>query len=138
MNYSTAIFLISDQARAVLVTYDSEDTSPKTMFKTLDPDIKVDDFVTVPTDTRHNMTVCKVVEVDVEPDLESSTDMKWIIGVVNKADFDQIKSHEGDAIAKIRSAEKTRKRRELRDSLLADVGDSLKALPIYSQAETKE
>jgi len=138
MNYSTAIFLISDQARAVLVTYESEDTAPKTMFKTLDPDIKVDDFVTVPTDTRHNMTVCKVVEVDVEPDLESSTDMKWIIGVVNKADFDQIKSHEGDAIAKIRSAEKTRKRRELRDSLLADVGDSLKALPIYSQAETKE
>ncbi len=138
MNYSTAIFLISDQARAVLVTYESNDDAPKTMFKTLDPNIKVDDFVTVPTETRHKMTVCKVVEVDVEPDLESSADMKWIIGVVNKADFDQIKSHEGDAIAKIRSAEKTRKRRELRDTLLADVGDELKALPIYSQAESAE
>ncbi len=138
MNYSTAIFLISDQARAVNITYDSLDDAPKMMFKTLDPNIKVDDFVTVPTDTRHNMTVCKVVEVDVEPDLESSTEMKWIIGVVNKADFDQIKSHEGDAIAKIRSAEKTRKRRELRDALMADVGEGLKALPIYSQAENTE
>ena len=138
MDYSNAIFLISDQARAVLVTYESDDTAPKTMFKTLDPNIKVDDFVTVPTGTRHKMTVCKVVEVDVEPDLESSTDMKWIIGVVNKADFDQIKSHESDAIAKIRSAEKARKRRELRDALLADVGEELKSLPIYSQAETIE
>ena len=137
MNYSTAIFLISDQVRAVNITYESGDDAPKTMFKTLDQDIKVDDFVTVPTDTRHEMTVCKVVEVDVEPDLESSREMKWIVGVVGTADFDQIKSQEGDAIARIKSAEKTRKRNELRDALLADVGSDLKALPIYSQAEAK-
>lgn len=92
MNYTTAIFLISDQARAVNVTYESDDDAPRTMFKTLDPNIKVDDFVTVPTDTRHHMTVCKVVEVDVEPDLETSKEMKWIVGVVGTADFDQIKS----------------------------------------------
>ena len=138
MNYSTAIFLISDQARAVNVTYEKDEYAPKTMFKTLDPNIKVDDYVTVPTDTRHKMTVCKVVEVDVEPDLESSREMKWIVGVVSTADFDQIKSQEGDAIARIKSAEKTRKRKELRDALLADVGDGLKVLPIYSQAEVIE
>ena len=137
MNYSTAIFLISDQARAVNITYENDDDAPKTMFKTLDPNIKVDDFVTVPTDTRHKMTVCKVVEVDVEPDLESSREMKWIVGVVGTADFDQIKSQEGDAIARIKSAEKTRKRKELRDALLADVGEGITKLPIYSQAEAE-
>ena len=138
MNYSTAIFLISDQARAVNVTYEDEDDAAKTMFKTLDPSIKVDDFVTVPTDTRHKMTVCKVVEVDVEPDLETSRKMEWIVGVVGTVDFNQIKSQEGDAIARIKSAEKTRKRKELRDALLADVGSDLKALPIYSQTEASE
>ncbi len=138
MNYSTAIFLISDQARAVQVTYEDDENASRTMFKTLDPNIKVDDFVTVPTDTRHKMTVCKVVEVDVEPDLETSREMQWIVGVVGTADFDQIKSQEGDAIARIKSAEKTRKRKELREALLADVGDGLKALPIYSQAEAPE
>ncbi len=138
MNYSTAIFLISDQARAVNVTYEKEEDAPKTMFKTLDPNIKVDDYVTVPTDTRHKMTVCKVVEVDVEPDLETSREVKWIVGVVDTVDFDQIKSQEGDAIARIKSAEKTRKRKELRDALLADVGDGLTSLPIYSQAEASE
>ncbi len=137
MNYSTAIFLISDQARAINVTYESGDNAPKTIFKTLDPNIKVDDFVTVPTKTRHHMTVCQVVEVDIDLDLDCSTEMDWIIGTVNRADFEQIKSQEGDAIAKIKSAEKRRKRRELKDALLADVGDGLKALPIYSQAEEK-
>ena len=138
MNYSTAIFLISDQARAVNVTYEKDEDAPKTMFKTLDPNIKVDDYVTVPTDTRHKMTVCKVVEVDVEPDLESSVEMKWIVGTVGTADFDQIKSQEGDAIARIKSAEKTRKRKELRDALLADVGSDLEKLPIYSHAKASE
>lgn len=136
MNYSTAIFLISDQVRAVLATYENEDNAPKTMFKTLDPNIKVDDFVTVPTSTRHKMTVCKVVEVDVEPDLETSREMEWIVGVVGTANFDDIKSQEGDAIARIKSAEKTRKRKELRDALLADVGESITKLPIYSQVDT--
>ncbi len=135
MNYSTAIFLISDQARAINITYEEGDDAPKTMFKTLDPDIKIDDYVAVPTETRHHMTVCKVVEVDVEPDLESGKTMSWVVGVVDRADFDKIKSHEGDAIARIKSAEKTRKRKELRDALLADVGSDLEKLPIYSQAE---
>ncbi len=138
MNYPTAIFLISDQARAINLTYEKDEAAPRTTFKTLDPNIKVDDYVTVPTGTRHKMTVCKVVEVDVEPDLEASREMEWIVGVVSTVDFDQIKSQEGDAIARIKSAEKTRKRKELRDALLADVGDGLKALPIYSQAKASE
>lgn len=135
MNHSMAIFLISDKARAMLVTYEPDQNgrqSERTMYKTLDPTIKVDDYVVVPTDTRHKMTVCKIVEVDVEPDFDSGQDMKWIVGNVSTADFDKIKSQEGDAIVKIKSAEKRRKREELRRDLLADADDGLKKLPIYT------
>lgn len=139
MNYSKAIFLISDEVRAVNVTYEKDETdrpAARTMFKTLNPKIKVDDYVVVPTDTRHHMTVCKVAEVDVEVDLEDSKNMEWIVGVVNRANFQKIKSQEGDAIARIKSAEKRRKREELRKALLDDVGEAeVKALPIYSAKE---
>lgn len=141
MNYTTAIFLISDQARGVLVTYEKDDVGKKadrTFFKTLNPKIKVDDYVVVPTNTRHHMTVCKVVEVDVEPDFNTSKDVEWIIGVVDPANFEDLKAQEADAIAKIKSAEKRRMREELREKLLADVGSDIKALPIYSSGEKSE
>ena len=134
MNYSRAIFLISDDVRAVNVTYEDEDDAPRTMFKTLNQDIKVDDYVVVPTNTRHKMTVCKVVDVDVEPDLESSSELKWVVGVVDRANFEEITRQENDAIDKIKSAEKRRKREELRKALLADAEDEIKALPIYTTA----
>lgn len=77
MNYSTAIFLINKDVRAIAVTYEkidmNQDTTKMkfsapylsggklptgaTVFKTMDPKVKVDDYVTVPTDTRHGMTV---------------------------------------------------------------------------------
>lgn len=137
MNYSTAIFLISDKARAIMATYESYDDAPRTMFKTLDPKIAVDDYVLVPTTTRHHMTVCKVVEVDVEPDFDAADEVQWIIGTVNTKDFNDLKAQEGDAITKIKSAEKRKKREELRKALIADAEDDLKALPIYT-AESKE
>jgi len=139
MNYSRAIFLISDEVRAVDVTYETDSNgtpAPRTTFKTFDTKIKVDSYVVVPTNTRHHMTICKVVAVDVEPDLEATTDMEWIVGVVNPANFNKIKSQEGEAIAKIKSAEKRRLRNELREKLLDDVGEvEIKALPIYSAKE---
>lgn len=134
MNYSKAIFLISDKVRAVAVTYEEGDKAPQTLFKTLNPDIKVDDFVVVETGTRHHMTVCKVVEVDVDLDVDDDVEIKWIIGTVQTADFDSLVQQERDAIAKIKSAEKRRKREELAKSLLADA-EGLKELPIYSKPE---
>ena len=149
MNYSRAIFLISDEVRALNVTYEP-DVPPvnnnrdgikadRVLYKTLDPSIKKGDYVVVPTDTRHKMTVCQVDdEVDVDDvDLESSEEIKWIIGVVNRANFEDIKAQEGDAIAKIKKAEKRAKRAELRKKLLIDAKaeDEIKALPIYTSKE---
>lgn len=132
MNYSTAIFLISDDVRAIAVTYEASENAGTTLFKSLDPSLAVDDFVVVPTNTRHKMTVCKVKEVDVEIDLETPTEMDWIVGRVDRVNFEDIQAQESDAIAKIKSAEKRRKREELRKALLADAGEELKAIPIFT------
>ena len=131
MNYSKAIFLISNEARAILATYETGDTASRTLFKTLDPGIAVGDYVVVETCTRHHMTVCKVVETDVDVDFDDSDEIKWIIGTVRRENFDALKAQEADAIAKIRSAEKRKRRNELREALVADT-EELKALPIYS------
>ena len=132
MNYTTAIFLISDRVRAIGVTYEVAENSPMTLFKTFDKDVKPDDYVVVPTGTRHGMTVCKVKAVDMDVDFESQTPMGWLIGRVSRADADEIERQEQAAIAQIKAAEKNKKRNELRESLLAVAGDGIKALPIYS------
>jgi hypothetical protein len=130
MNYSTAVFLINDKVRAIACTYESAENSPRTIFKTFDQSIKKDDYVIVPTDTRHKMTVCKVVDDAAEPDLESQSKMDWIIGVVDRSDYERVNGQEQAAVDAMKSAEKNRKREELRKSLLADSEGAIKALPI--------
>jgi hypothetical protein len=136
-NYSTAIFLFNNKARAIMAIYEAAPTLPgqptpkKTMYKTLDPDIKVDDFVLVPTDTRHNMTVVKVTDINVEIDLESPTKIAWVIGPIDRQDYEQVLQMEANAINAIKSAQTTKKRKALRETLMADIPvDEIKALPI--------
>lgn len=141
MNLSTAVFLINDNARAIMVTYESHEGAPKTMFKSFDKSIKVDDFVVVPTDTRHKLTVCKVVAVDVDVDFDSSAQVGWLIGKVSLADVNQIKEQEEVAIEAIKAAEKLKKKKELQasmDALLSTTGANLKLLTIGTQDSTEE
>ena|ERR1035437_9731415 len=136
MNLSTAVFLINDNARAIMVTYEVDADNrkaPRTMFKTFDKSIKVDDYVVVPTDTRHNLTVCKVVAVDVDIDFDSPVQVAWIVGRVDVADVTQIKRQEDAAIEAIKAAEKLRKKKELQASmgaLLAEGGGDIKLLSL--------
>ena len=143
MNYTRAIFLISDDVRAIDCAYEADTPNreaERTTFKSLDAKIKVDDYVLVPTDTRHKMTVCQVKAVDVEADVEATADILWIIGVVDRANFEEITRQEGEAIATIKSAEKRRRRDELRKSLLVDAeaADAVKLLPIATALEAEE
>ncbi|MDJ0512780.1 MAG: hypothetical protein QNJ62_04985 [Methyloceanibacter sp.] len=130
MNYSRAIFLISDDVRVIECTYEAEENAPRTAFKSLDASIKEGDYVVVPTKSRHQMTVCKVAATDAEPDLESSKDIDWIVGVVSRANFEEITRQENEAIDRIRAAERRRKKKELRATMLADAEEEIKALPI--------
>lgn len=139
MNFSTAIFLINPNVRAVAVTYEVDTEQKKAtreIFKTFDQAIRPNDYVIVPTDTRHKMTICKVVDVDVEPDLESSTEMQWIIGPIDRADYERTLADEGRAVKLMKDAEKTHKRTELRDKMLAHVDPAaIDALRIAKQSD---
>lgn len=137
MNYSTAIFLINDNVRAVMCAYESKEHAPQTMFKTMDQTIKEGDFVIVQSGTRHGMTVVKVVDTDpeIEPDFESREELKWIIGTIDLEDFEALKSQEDEAITAIKKAEKRKKRADLRKTLMADYEETINELPIAERSE---
>lgn len=128
MNYSTAIFLINNNARAIRASYEEDGVA--TIFKTLDPSIDVDDLVVVETNTRHRFTVCKVVEVDVDIDMENSTKCDWIVASISIEDHKALLVQEAQAVKAIKSAELRNKREALRDAMFKDHQETLKALPI--------
>lgn len=130
MNYTTAVFLINKNVRAVVATYEAEDTAKRTVFKTLDQTLKVGDFAIVPTDTRHKMTVVKIVETDVDIDFDSTTPVAWIMGKIDRTEYDLTLAQEQEAIQVIKSAELRQKRDNLRKAMFADHVETLKALPI--------
>lgn len=155
-NHSTLIFLINEDVRAIAVTYEKIDLSQDTtkmkynpeylsqgrlpkgavVFKTMDPAIKVDDFVIVPTDTRHGMTVCKVVAVDIEIDFSSEQECHWIVGTVDTREFERLRQQEDAMIATVKAAKVNDERNRLRDSLLANLGGSdIKAIPMFKKSE---
>lgn len=135
MNYTTAIFLLNKNVRAVMCNYEPDAPDKKVMFKTLDPNIRVGDFVIVPTKTRHGMTVSKVVEVDVDVDFDSQTLVDWLIEVINRTTHNATVAQEAEAISVIKSAERTRKRNELAAALLVDSKEALTALPITTMSD---
>lgn len=132
MNSSTAIFLINPHARAVNCIYESDANKSQTpyTFKTLDQDIKVGDLVVVPTDTRHNLTVVKVVEVDVDLDIDTPNQIKWVIGKVDLETHNDLLAMETDALAKIKASQLRKKREQLAKDLLDDHRSAIQALPI--------
>lgn len=139
-NYTTAIFLINRDVRAVLCTYEPDvpgapnGTRQRIMFKTLDPTIKAGDYAIVPTDTRHLMTVVRVAEVDVDVDFDSEAKVDWIIGVADRTAYTQTVCQEASAIQAIKQAERWKKRDELRSALLASHEATIRALPIANLA----
>lgn len=133
MNNSTIVLLINDHARAIRATYE-EGHSPG-VFKTLDQTIAKDDLVVAETGTRHGMTVVKVTEVDIDVDFDATADVKWIIQKVDKAAFDDLVAQEKDAIAAVHSAERRRKKEQLRESLFADHQDKISSLALSHVTE---
>ena len=121
MNYTSAVMLINENIRAIHVTYEPEEEgrTPKQRytFKTMDKTIKEGDMVVIPTDTRHNMTVAKVVDTDVEVDFESSIQLKWLIGKVDEAPYQTILDKENEWVTLLKQSEKRRKREEIKKNV---------------------
>lgn len=128
-NYSTLIFLINPKVRAIKAIYepdaagktDETTTSKREIFKTFDSMISVGDMLIVPSDTRLMFTTVKVVEVDVEVELDTHAKVRWVAGTIDLNAYEATKRLEDQAIAKVKSAKANAAREELRRQLLADI-----------------
>lgn len=127
MNYSTAILLINPSCRAIKAIYEPDVTdglrNKRTLFKTFDPSVKVGDIVMVPSTTRHKVTTVKVTDVDVEWDVHTCEEVKWVIGVIDQAEYISLKSQEEAAINQIKESEKTFERNELKKKMFAHMSE---------------
>ena len=131
-NNSTIVFLINDDVRAVNVKYEKGDNAPEYTFKTMDPTIQVGDYVVIPTDSRHNMTVALVSEVDIELDFATDMHIRWIMARVDLTEHEAVLEKEKAAITAVQSAERRKKREELRAALLANSDEQIKSLELSS------
>lgn len=127
MNYSTAIFLVNPDVRAIKVSYEvdahGKGVKPYQTFKSLDPDLCVGEYVVIPTDTRHKMTVARVEEIEDDVDFDSPAQLDWIIDTIRTGAHEEVVRAETAAIEQIKSAEKRAKREELARKLIADNPD---------------
>lgn len=135
MNNSTIVFLINDHVRAILATYEGHDNAKPEVFKTFDPLVAVDDLVVVQSTTRHEMTVVKVKEVDVDFNLDTSETIRWVTQRIDQSAFKDVLAQEAEAIAAVQSAERKRKKDELRKAIFADQEDRIANLQLANHAD---
>lgn len=142
-NFSTKVFLVNEHVRAIVGVYEAEvngivpgtnKPAPRTTYKTLDRTIRVGDLVIVPSGTRHGFTTMKVVETDVDVDFDSHVEMKWVAARFDPSDYDKILREEDELLSVIKSAERRKKKDELRKALIVDQ-EALKTLAISTAGE---
>lgn len=114
MNLTRAIFVVNQNVRGILCKYDPaarEGSANDIVFKSLDPTLKKDDIVIVPTKTRVGFTCVKIVEADVSVDVDTGTDMAWIVGKVDTAANTKLLEDEAVVVSKIKKAQDLNRRR---------------------------
>lgn len=137
-NPHTALFLVNTQCRGIRLAYEWCDGDGKNakgekvntdVFKTLDQSIRVGDLVLGETHSRHNLCVYKVVEVDIEVNLEHGAYIPWVAGKVD-ANLRALKSSEDEMLSAIRRRDKEKQRAKLAETMMTDYGDVIKNLSI--------
>lgn len=116
MNYSTAVMLINPSIRAVLGKY--EEHGKTTVFKTIDKDLKVNDFAVVESGTRWGMTTVQITAVDVDVDFDNSTLVGWVVGKVDQDAHERLKKMEDQAIEVIKKGELRKRREDIKKNTL--------------------
>lgn len=122
MNPTLSSFLVEDKCRALRVEYDPDWKSNNNynickLYKTLDPNVKVDDLVVVPTGTRHGFTVVKVVEVDFTVNYTGNEEYRWIVGPVDKPAYDALLEADKVVMTKVGKIQENKMKRELMEAM---------------------
>lgn len=141
MNYSTAVFLINDDVRALYVIFNPDPGSEQQkerryLVKTLDPAIGVGDFVVIPSTAGHKLAIGKVTDVNADVDFDSTTVVPWVVGRVDFDSFNETVKLEEDAIEKIKIADLAKRKRNLVKDMMST--DELMSLPLASVSEEKK
>ena len=140
MNFYTVLFLANPKCRAVRLAYEWCDENGKDVngkpvntdvFKTLDQTISVGDLVLGETQSRHRHAVYKVVEVDIEIDLEHSHYIPWVACKVDST-LSASRAMEDEMLTAIRRRDKEKKRADLAETMLKDYGDVIRNLQVSS------
>jgi predicted Mrr-cat superfamily restriction endonuclease len=130
---SKIVFLINDDARAIEAQY--EPHGPVTVFKTMRSNIAVGDLVVVQSTTRFEATVVKVTSIDVEPDLESSTPINWVVDTIDNDAFKELLKGEDEAVQAVQTAERLRKKAEMRANLMKGHEAKINSLALANHAD---
>jgi hypothetical protein len=137
MNYSTAIFLINDEVRALYVIFEPdrqpEHKPQRYMVKTFDKDIKEGDYVVVPSTMGHKLAIALVTDTDAEVDFDSTTVLPWIVQRVDLTPFNHLVGQEDVAVAAIRQAHFVQKKKALASDLMES--KELRRLPLASRKD---
>ena len=138
-NPNTVIFLVNRKCRAVALSYEWCDANGKgangnpvktDVFKTFDQTIQKGDLVLGETDSRHRLCVYRVVDVDVEVDMDYPSYIRWVVGRCDDSALKELKAREEELLAAIRRQDKERKRLELAETMNKDYGAALADLAI--------
>lgn len=116
MRNGNMILAINDTVRVVSCIYEQDKATYN--FKTTIQDLAKDDIVVIPTSTRIGFTCVKVVDVDVDFDIESDIELSWIVARVDRAEYEAVLEHERAVIKTVIGIERKRKQKELRAAML--------------------
>lgn len=129
MNLSTAVFLISDDVRAIGVTFDQGNhdriEEKQYVYKTCNQEICVGDHVIVPVGAFDEYKVAIVRSVDADVNYKSDIQYKWIVSKLDLTEYFSLKESEQRAIQEVKRIERRSKREQLRKDLMEFGGDEI-------------
>lgn len=143
-NKSLAAFLVENPpVIGVKCSYykDEEDAKrngesfKETLYKTVLHDLEVGERVVVETKTRHCETVMRVTQVDVDPDYDSTKEILWVVGRVDRDLYQQAVHKEQQILEKIKAGEERKKRKEVQEAMYGNLDIDTKALTFDGTAE---
>lgn len=116
---SRLVYLVNPDVITVRAKYEP-DINASYEFKTLDKTLTKGDIVIVPTDTRCGFTCVEISEVDVDSDVEATSEIKWIVGRVDTPAFEKTLEAEKELQTTYRQMQRRKRRAELASNLFDD------------------
>lgn len=139
-NFDRIIFLMNSNVRAIECSYEPDNDAAnikgrRVVFKSMDKTIRPGMFVVVPSKDRWNLTIVKVTEVDVEPDIESAAKMEWIIGTFDPSQHEKTAQAEAEVIAAVKQQQRARRTEQLRKDLIGGLSPELQRLTMVNNLD---